>query len=72
MKITISVIKLVVLTLPLLTHSVPNTEVLFHLTEGDLTDFLSTSTPCWPCRQAVNFLCVLWETCLTSSRRFST
>lgn len=42
------------------------------LTEGDLTDFLSTSTPCWPCRQAVNFLCVLWETCLTSSRRFST
>lgn len=43
-----------------------------YLTEGDLTDFLSTSTPCWPCRQAVNFLCVLWETCLTSSRRFST
>lgn len=42
------------------------------LTEGDLTDFLSTSTPCWPCRHAVNFLCVLWETCLTSSRRFST
>lgn len=42
------------------------------LTEGDLTDFLSTSTPCWPCRQAVSFLCVLWETCLTSSRRFST
>lgn len=42
------------------------------LTEGDRTDFLSTSTPCWPCRQAVSFLCVLWETCLTSSRRFST
>lgn len=42
------------------------------LTEGDLTDFLSTSTPCCPCRQAVSFLCVLWETCLTSSNRFST
>lgn len=42
------------------------------LTEGDLTDFLSTSTPCWPCRQAVSFLCVLWETCLTNSSRFST
>ena len=42
------------------------------LTEGDLTDLFSTSTPCWPCRQAVSFLWVLWDTCLTSSSRFST
>lgn len=37
-----------------------------------LTERLSASTPCWPWRQAVSFLCVLWETCFTSSRRFST
>jgi len=41
------------------------------LTGGDLTERLSTSTACWPWRHAVSFLCVLWDTCLTSSRRFS-
>lgn len=37
-----------------------------------LTERLSASAPCWPCRHAVSFLCVLWETCFTSSSRFST
>lgn len=37
-----------------------------------LTERLSASAPCWPWRHAVSFLCVLWETCFTSSRRFST
>lgn len=37
-----------------------------------LTERLSASAPCWPWRHAVSFLWVLWETCFTSSRRFST
>lgn len=39
---------------------------------GALTERLSASAPCWPCRHAVSFLCVLWDTCFTSSSRFST
>lgn len=39
---------------------------------AELTERLSASTPCWPCRHAVSFLWVLWDTCFTSSSRFST